>query len=297
MGGEQLALGTMALWAPNILGMISSTAAPRRAEGGEDRCLANPPPEFGRMSGAEGRRGKAVEGEEIGCADARCGLEARSRGAGRRWSTWESPGSGDGAEVSGGRDGGGRGRAASEAVVRECDPGGQSEPAGDDGAQGVGGRRGGEVKVTGGEAVWEGMHGAGAPPVSSARSLRFLPRASPPGFWVLPSLQMTHRCVSLALTSYLGSVYSVFPSVYHASELPPCLRLSVSQTELVFFPPNPCPCVTAPSLSSQSPGLYTTLASSSSLVLCPPSSPVWILVNSFVRNSSRLRAPPLNLQS
>lgn len=80
------------------------------------------------MSRAEGRRGEAVEGigEEIGRDDVLCGLEGWRRGARRLRSTWESPGSGGGDEVSrAGREG-----TASEAVVRERNPGGQWEPSG-----------------------------------------------------------------------------------------------------------------------------------------------------------------------
>lgn len=93
----QLTPGTMASWAPNIL------VWDVLCRGRGDRCWSRFLRKSGRMSRTEGQRGKAVEGPgtstAVTCPVRSGGLEP---GAGRRWSTWESPGPGDQGEVSGG---------------------------------------------------------------------------------------------------------------------------------------------------------------------------------------------------
>lgn len=128
---------------------------------------ADPSLKSGRMSRTEGHWGKAVEGPgtstAVTCLLRSGGLEL---GAGRRWSTWESPGTGDQGEVSGGvwRDGGGSGRAASEAAVRQWAPGVMTGP----GVWAAGGSGGEGHRPEG--ARWAGRRRGTAPPAGLLRS-------------------------------------------------------------------------------------------------------------------------------
>lgn len=133
---------------------ISSVAAQRLEQGGGDRCLCKSrarvrPDEPGGRTKGQSSRG-CWQGN--GCDDVLCGLEAWRWGAGGCRSTWESPGSAEQDEVSGGggvAGGGGRWQRRKLWSGRGILERTWSRPS-DDKARGVGGRRGLEVKVTGG---------------------------------------------------------------------------------------------------------------------------------------------------
>lgn len=122
-------------------------------------------------------------------------------------------------------------------------PEGSGSCQGDDEAQGVGGWRGAEVKVTGpGGGVGRDPQSWRPPRVSSAPSLPLLPGASLPRFWgsAQPPGDSQMGTPGPRLSPSVLPFLFCPPPNLGASFLRRSRR-NVSQTELVFFLPNPSP--------------------------------------------------------